>query len=271
MKHFLLLAMMAALTLGFSAWVQAQDAPATPAPAAAPAPADSSTPAALPAITPVTPAPAPGQPTRMTLMDMFYAGGAILWITLVMGFMALVWALYLLLTLTVGREVPSALAKRAQAQVRAGDIRGAYQMCMDGDELLANVLGAGLRMAGHDRYVIQEAMESEGERGAVALWQRITYLSNIATLAPLLGLLGTVWGMMEAFGAIAYETAQVKSLTMAPSIAKAMVTTAGGLIVAIPAMAVYFLLRGRVLKITAALEAQATEFVELLAKHHEEQ
>jgi len=204
------------------------------------------------------------QAEELTLMVMIEQGGVILWVIMALGFVAVAWSVFLLATVTTRREVPANLAKRAQAQVRAGDIRGAYQMCVERDELLANVLRAGLKMAGHDRYVIQEAMESEGERGATALWQRISYLHNIAMIAPLLGLLGTVWGMMQAFSAIAFDSAQVKGLAMAYSVSMAMITTAGGLVLAIPALGVYYFLRGRVIKIIASVEAQASEFVELL-------
>ena len=75
-------------------------------------------------------------------------------------------ALYLFLTVTVGREVPATFVRHAMTQLRSGDLRGAYQMCEDRDELVAKVLRAGLKVAAHDRFVIQEAMESEGERGA---------------------------------------------------------------------------------------------------------
>ncbi len=203
---------------------------------------------------------------RLTLMMMISQGGPILWVIMAMGFVAFLLSIYLLLTLSPRREVPATLIKRAQAQIRAGDLRGAYQMCQDRDELLALVLRAGLKMAGHDRYVIQEAMESEGERGATALWQRVSYLNNIATIAPLLGLLGTVWGMMQAFSSISLDSAQVKGLTMAYSVSQAMITTAGGLLLAIPAMAVYYFLRGRVIRIIAEVEAQASEFVELISE-----
>lgn len=207
---------------------------------------------------------APRVAEQMTLMMMIEAGGVILWVIMGLGFFAFVLALYLLLTVTSRREVPPILLKRAHAQVKAGDLRAAYQMCSERDELLANVLSAGLKMAGHDRYVIQEAMESEGERGATALWQKISYLHNIGTLAPLLGLLGTVWGMMRAFGAIALDTAQVKGLTMAASVAQAMITTAAGLVLAIAAIVIYFYLRGRVIRIVAEVEAHASEFVEMM-------
>ena len=229
-------------------------------------------PACLVALLPAM--PAPGQEAeavvpaaeRLTLMMMIAQGGPVLWVLMGLGVLTLALALFLLTTLTVRREAPTSLIKRAHSQIVAGDLRGAYQMCLERDEMMANVLRAGLKMSGHDRYVIQEAMESAGERAAASLWQRITYLNNIANLALLLGLLGTVWGMMQAFGAIAFDTAQVRSMSMAYSVSEAMITTAAGLILAIPTMAVYFFLRGRVIKIVAAVEAHATEFIELLTR-----
>lgn len=203
---------------------------------------------------------------RITLMMMIEQGGVILWIIMALGFVGIVLALYLLITVSSRREVPPALMKRAVAQVKAGEIQGAYHMCLERDEILARVLAAGLKKAGHDRFVIQEAMESEGERSAAALWQRITYLNNIGTTAPLLGLLGTVWGMMNAFGAIAFDAAQVKGITMAYSVSMAMITTAGGLVLAIPAMGIYYFLRGRVIRIVADVEEQASVFLELLVE-----
>lgn len=204
-------------------------------------------------------------PQALTLMDMVQHGGWVLWVIGALGFVGTVMAVYLMLTVTNRREVPPTLVKRAHAQIRAGDFKSAYQMCEGRDELLAKVLRSGLHMAGHDRYVIQDAMESEGERGAAALWQKISYLNNIATMAPLLGLLGTVWGMMQAFSSIALNDATVKTLSMAYSVSMAMVTTAAGLILAIPMMAIYYYLRGRVVKIVAEVEAEASELVELIS------
>lgn len=236
----------------------AQDAPAAPEPAV-------EQPAAAGA-TNAGPLARPGQFQPMTLWEMIRAGGAILSVIILLSVIALVMAIYFLATITTSREIPPQFIKRAHSQIRAGDLRGLYQMCEDRDEYIANVLRAGVKMHGHDRYVIQEAMESEGERGAAALWQRISYLNNIGVIAPLLGLLGTVTGMIGAFGSIAFNDSQSKSIVMAYYVAQAMITTAAGLIVAIPALLVYYYLRGRVTKIIAEVEAQATEFVELLAR-----
>ena len=233
--------------------------------------ADSGAPLLTPA-TPPEPMPlsGPSDPQTLTLWDMVEHGGPILWVILGMGFIALVLALYLMMTVSVFREAPNSLYKRARTQIGKGELRAAYKMCDARDEMLARVVCAGLQMAGRERYVIQEAMESEGERGATALWQRISYLNNIAQLTPLLGLLGTVWGMMQAFGSIAFDEAQVKGINMAYSVSTAMVTTAAGLAVAIPVLAVYYLLRGRVTRIIATVEAQASELVEIIHEAEEE-
>lgn len=249
----------------------AEPAPAPAEPAAPATEAESTTPtAAEPAAAPA-PSSVPGpREEPITLWDMLWAGGPVMAIIVLLSVIAVVLAIYLLATVTPAREVPVQFVKRAQAQLRAGDLRSAYQMCEDRDEFIANVLRAGLRRHGHDRYVIQEAMESEGERGATALWQRISYLNNIAVIAPLLGLLGTVTGMIGAFSAIASSDSQSKSIVMAYYVAQAMVTTAGGLIVAIPCFLIYYYLRGQVIKIIAEVEAQATEFVELMTGRAEQ-
>lgn len=250
----------------------AQNVPGGAPPAVAPAAPAAATGAAAPTAADLAPAVTgpgglPKVTERLSVMTMIEHGGVVLWILMVLGFTVLVLSIYLFLTLRPSREVPMSLVKRAQSQIRAGDIRGAYQMCEDRDELMAVVLRAGLKKAGHDRYVIQEAMESEGERGATEMWQRVSYLNSIGNIAPLLGLLGTVWGMIGAFGAIALDSSQVKGITMAYYVSMAMVTTAGGIIVAIPAMSAYYFLRGRVIRIVSVVEAQASEFVELIVEH----
>ena len=205
---------------------------------------------------------------EVTVWDMVSKGGVVLWVIGALSVVTAIMGVYFFLTITPSREVPANFMKRALSQIGAGDLRGTYQMCEGRDELLANVLRAGLRMHGHDRFVIQEAMESEGERGAAALWQKISYLNNVAVIAPLLGLLGTVLGMMRAFGSIALDDAQVKTLKMAYAVAQAMITTAAGLMLAIPAFVVYFYLRGRVTKIISQVEAQSAELVEALMRSH---
>lgn len=209
---------------------------------------------------------APTEAPRLTLWDMFNQGGPVLWVIIALSFVALAMTLYYFFTVTPKREVSATFVKQSLAALRSGDLRGAYELCESREEMMPNVLRAGLRMHGHDRYVIQEAMESEGERNAAALWQKISYLNNIGVIAPLLGLLGTVTGMMQAFGSIALDDSQVKGLNMANAVSQAMITTAAGLMLAIPALVVYYYLRGRVVKIVSEVEMHATEMIELIAE-----
>lgn len=213
---------------------------------------------------------APPEPiSEITLAIMIQQGGPILWVIMGLGFLTFVMALYFLLTVTPSREAPAKLVKLATSQIRSGDLRGAFQMCDGRDEMLARVLSSGLKMAGQERYIIQESMESEGERGAAALWQKISYVNSIGVIAPLLGLLGTVWGMIQAFSAIALDSAEVKGLHMAYSVSQAMITTAAGLLLAIPALLTYYYLRGRVLSIVSRVESVASEFVELIIRNQD--
>ncbi len=204
--------------------------------------------------------------SELTLDTMVRQGGPVLWAILILAFLAVVMGIYLFLTVTPRREAPTKLLRRVTNQIRAGDTPGAIMLCEGRDELMARVLHAGLKMADQERYIIQESMESEGERGAAELWQRISYMNNVGVLAPLLGLLGTVWGMIGAFGAIALDSSQVKGLTMAYSVSQAMITTAAGLLLAIPALMMYYYLRGRVLRVVATVESRASEFVELIVR-----
>ena len=257
---------MAALCIAVSAAAQDDDNNAAPRPDDAAREANGFN--TDPANGPVTVPPLPAS-DQLTLEILIQQGGPILWIIMGLGFIALVMTLYFMLTITPRREAPQKLIKLAREQLRAGELRELMQMCEGRDELLARVLYAGVRMADHDRYVILESMESEGQRGATALWQRISYLNNIGVIAPLLGLLGTVWGMIGAFNSIALDSAQVKGLTMAYYVSQAMITTAGGLLLAIPCMMVYYYLRGRVVKIVARVESQATDFVDLILRNQE--
>lgn len=203
---------------------------------------------------------------ELNLWQMIMKGGPILWVIMILGFFTSVMIIYFALTVRIVREIPPKLVKRVLNNLKAGDVRGAYQLCEGRDELFAKVACAGFKACNHERYIIQEAMESEGERGSTELWQRISYLNNVGVIAPLLGLLGTVWGMIGAFGAIALDDAQAKGLTMAFKVSEAMITTAAGLVLAIPALAVYFYMRGRVVRIVAEVEAKSTEIIELLLR-----
>ena len=99
-----------------------------------------------------------------------------------------------------------------------------------------------------------------------SLWTLMNYLSEVAQISPMMGLLGTVLGMIQAFNTIAFDSGVVKPILLAGGVAKAMITTAGGLTIAIAAMIFYSLLRPRAQNITNLLETITTQISESFSK-----
>lgn len=125
---------------------------------------------------------------------------------------------------------------------------------------LGRVLAAGLRQSGGRREVMKEAIEDEGRIVAHGLEKYLTTLGTIAAMAPLLGLLGTVIGMIEIFGAQSPSGSDPRAL--AHGISVALYNTAFGLIVAIPAMFFYRHFRARVDALLVEMEAQAIHLLD---------
>ena len=111
----------------------------------------------------------------------------------------------------------------------------------------------------------REIAETEGTRQAAALNQRITYLADIGTIAPMLGLFGTVLGMIKSFSVVASDIVASRPIMLAEGVSEALVTTATGLVIGIPAMAAYAFFRGRVQSLIAELEAASTQLIALMA------
>jgi biopolymer transport protein ExbB len=104
----------------------------------------------------------------------------------------------------------------------------------------------------------REIAQAEGVRLA-GLWnQRISYLADIGSIAPMLGLFGTVLGMIKSFSVVASDIAASRPMMLADGVAEALVTTAAGLMIGIPVMAAYAFFRGRVQSMVSDLEAAST-------------
>jgi len=204
--------------------------------------------------------------TGMTLWELIKSGGPIMVVLGVLSVLAVAMIVTFFITLSARRQMWQHFIVQARSLIQEGEVEACEQLCNKKGEMLSRVLRAGLQVAGQDRYVVVEAMQSEGTRLAAALAQRVGYLSNIATLAPMLGILGTVLGMIRAFNSIAFQPGIAKPIVLAGGVSMALVTTASGLIVAIPIMAFYFYFRGRVQKVVAAVESASAEFVEPLTR-----
>jgi biopolymer transport protein ExbB len=122
-----------------------------------------------------------------------------------------------------------------------------------------------LRKWGKPAVEVEQAVLDEGERVANMLRKYLRVMNGISTVSPLLGLAGTVWGMMHAFNVIATNSAMGRAEMLAGGISVALVTTASGLMVAIPAMVLYMFFVGRVDSLVMEIDGHGQELVNLIS------
>lgn len=111
---------------------------------------------------------------------------------------------------------------------------------------------------------IRELAQTEGIREASILHQRVTWLSDIATISPMLGLLGTVFGMIRSFNVMANDVAASRPMLLAEGVAQALVATATGLVIGIAAMIAYSFFRTRIQTMISDMESATTQLLAFL-------
>ncbi|MHC2067414.1 MotA/TolQ/ExbB proton channel family protein [Bremerella sp. T1] len=142
--------------------------------------------------------------------------------------------------------VPLALVESFEACLEENQVQEAYDMAKEDESFLGKVLSAGLEKVslGYDKAI--EAMQEVGEEENMKLDHRLSYLALIGTLSPMIGLFGTVDGMIRSFSVIAQSGSTPEASKLANGISTALFTTLVGLALAIPAIAAYNILRNRV-------------------------
>ncbi|MDF3128697.1 MotA/TolQ/ExbB proton channel family protein [Kiritimatiellaeota bacterium B1221] len=207
---------------------------------------------------------------RLDLQEIMDSGGVIFYVLAVMSVAAVMLILMFSISLNNRRIAPASFVREIEISLKNGDFEEAVKSCEGNSSPVSAITLSALsylERAGDDAdpELLRQVVEGEGVRQVGRLQSQITYLMDIGVIAPMVGLLGTVMGMLTSFSGVALNTAQAKSVVLADGIAQALITTAGGLIVAIPAMIAYSLFRGRLSKLTANLELVAAEIVTTLA------
>ncbi len=192
--------------------------------------------------------------------------GVILWLALgacsVAGFALIVDSF---ITVREKKIAPDSLVSKAREAIEQGDVMKALKECEEEPGSLANILSAGFSNVQEGFDAVQEAIGVAADLESEKLVQRVTYLNVVANLAPMLGLLGTVQGMIFAFANLATTQAGAAQQQMlAVNIAQALYTTAGGLIAAIPALGFYFYFRNKSTRIILGMEILTTDLVKSL-------
>ncbi|MCA9270330.1 MAG: MotA/TolQ/ExbB proton channel family protein [Planctomycetales bacterium] len=212
----------------------------------------------------VAAAPAAAEEAPTGLLDIVFGGGwtgfAIVRVLVALSLTAAYLVFEQVMTLRHSELMPPGLAEQVQQLLSAGRAAEAEQACRSQPSFLGFVLSAGVNEIDGGWSAVEKALEDAAAEQAARLLRKIEYLSVIANIAPMVGLLGTVVGMIFAFQQVASTQGAAGAPQLAEGIYQALVTTVGGLIVAIPSLGAFAILRNRVdqLVAEAAYAAQHT-------------
>jgi biopolymer transport protein ExbB len=249
---------------GYSAAPRIAALPNTAAPAAAPQqmPAD----AATAGVDPADAEAAEAIPVR-SLLQIFHEGGLMMYPIAIASFVVTVFAFERLLYLRGGRVIPRPFVKRLIEMLEQQQIDRdeAIELCQKNPSPIAEIISAAIRRYGRPAVDLEAAVMDTGERVTNAMRKNLRVLSAISNVSPLLGLLGTVLGMIEAFNEIASANAMGRPEMLAGGISEALLTTASGLLVAIPAYLTYVFFTGRIDRLVMEMDGYAQQVVDAIS------
>ena len=205
-------------------------------------------------------------PTQ-SMLQVIHDGGPLMVLIGLCSVVLLVFVFERFIALRRGRIIPRPFVKRFLQQIRDGqlDADAALELCEKNRSPVAEVFAAGIRKWGRPGVEVEQAIIDEGERVTNRLRKHFRVLNGVATVCPLLGLLGTVLGMIRAFNGIATGEAMGHPEMLAGGISQALLTTAAGLSVAIPALIVYLYFAGRVDQLIMDIDALGQRVVDMIA------
>lgn len=216
-----------------------------------------------------TAAGAESAPKQIDFLEVLAKGGLMMFPLGLMSIITVILILLFLLTIRRNVIVSDRFMNVAESMIRKRDYLGLIAYSQRRNECMARITQKTLEfLAGNPSIPfvnVSEAAQTEGSRQAGILTSRITYLADIGSLAPMVGLLGTVIGMIKAFIEISSGEVQgVRQMGLAQGVSEALIATACGLAVSIVALTFYSFFRGRVQKYIGELEAAATHLLAVL-------
>jgi biopolymer transport protein ExbB len=218
-----------------------------------------------------TPPPiAPDLPQRTkSILDTIIGAGPVMIPLFILSIFSVMLVIVYLLTIRRGAVVSTGYMATADALLRKRDYLGLLAVSNRHGEAIARVVQKMLdfttKNPGADFQQVREIAETEGTRVATSLNNRVIYLADIGMVAPMLGLLGTVFGIIKSFGALGGDLGAARYAMLSSGVSQALVNTAAGLAIGIPAMIFYAFFRGRVQRIISELESAVTHVLALLS------
>ena len=197
------------------------------------------------------------------MLELIKAGGFIMWPILLCSIIALAISAERFWSLQAKRVTPKNLVAQVWQWDKVGHLDAKRIQDLRLASPLGRVLAAGLVNRRHEREVMKESIEEVGRHVAHDLDRFLNTLGTIASITPLLGLLGTVIGMIKVFAVITAQGVGDPAV-LAGGISEALITTAAGLTVAIPSLMFYRFFRGRVDELIVSMEQEAIKMVEVM-------
>ena len=193
-------------------------------------------------------AAAGGAPNNESIIHVILSGGPLIifiWCAILGTSITMVtFVIQNIITIRKQKMAPKALADSLRNDIDAGNYQGAWETCSANNNYLANVLKGGLERIGRGKEAVGDTLAEYALREATTLRTRNSYLSVIGVISPMIGLLGTVIGMMKAF-AVLGASGIGDPRGLATSIGEVLMATASGLFIAIPAFISYYIFRNR--------------------------
>jgi len=213
---------------------------------------------------------AQGAATRLSLGYIFEKGGFMMYVLSAMSVLGVALVIYYFVVMREDQVAPVSFRRKVVAKIRGGEWKEVRELCVEKPCPLAEVVLAGLdhmeAAPEQGGAMLKEMLESEGIRQGSEIQIQPQYLLDLAILSPMVGLLGSIFGMFNAFNAVALDAAKAKPMLLASGVAEALFATAGGLLIGIPAMAFYGYFRNRASRLVSRLESAASEILTAFLK-----
>jgi len=202
--------------------------------------------------------------------DIIWQGGILMWPIMACSVVGLAVTIERIISLRRASIDTREFMDTMRQVLRQNRVQDAIQICDETNAPVARILKAGILKHNRAKEEIREAVGDAGHLEIPRLERYLSALGTCATIAPLLGLLGTVSGMIKAFAQIQNKRGQVNPADLAEGIGNALITTAAGLSVAIPLLVLYNYFVTRVDNMIIEMEISSAELVELLTKNRGE-
>jgi biopolymer transport protein ExbB len=206
----------------------------------------------------------PAADASLSIIDLAIAGGPVMIPIALLSVLAVYLFVERLLVINKANQDPDPFMARVKDLVLRGDINGAKMLCSQNDTPVARMIEKGISRIGSPLKTIEGSIENVGKIEVFRLEKNLSTMATIAGVAPMIGFLGTVIGMVQAFISISQEEGSVSPKLLSSGIYTAMITTVAGLLVGILAYLAYNFLVTKVQKVVHKMEYTSVDFIDLL-------